>query len=167
MDGKPTVASSIYPDCKHVDSLQVGAEFQDFVMLTLQRHGMYLQMFTSKKCQYLHGESFQGWEVKLDEPFTRTGRLSIEIAEKTKASNENWAPSGIYRKDNTWLYIQGNYEYFYVFMKQFLVKLHRAGRYKLGEIPTLQKFYLPISDAEKYGHKIVPDTDILKLFTTR
>jgi len=133
-------------------------------MLVLQRHGMYLQMFTSKKLQYMCGESFQGWEVKLDNRFTETGRLSIEIAEKTRAANASWVPSGIYRDDNTWLYIHGNYEYFFVFMKDFLVKLHRSGRYKTDEIPTLRKFYMPIVDAGKWGYKIIPDADLLDIF---
>lgn len=148
--------SQAYPDSVHSDGLEVGAQFLDFVMETLQKRGVILQPYTSKKNQYSLGESLQGWEVKLDSRFTDTKRLSIEIAEKTKADNKSWIPSGIYRRDNTWLYIQGNYECFYIFMKKFLVSLHKTGRYKEDEIPTLKKYYLPITDADKYGYKITP-----------
>ncbi len=145
-----------YPDCKYDDPLQVGAEFLDFVLVELQRIGLYLQPFTSKKAQYNRGESFQGWEVKYDQRWTETGRLSIEIAEKTKAANYQWVPSGIYRSDNAWLYIQGNYEGFYVFLKKFLIQLHKTRRYQEHEIPTLRGYFLPRADADRYGHWIEP-----------
>jgi len=145
-----------YPDCIHKDSLEVGAAFQDFVMETLMRQNVVLQFYTSKERQYNIGESMQGWEVNLDNRFTDTGRLSIEIAEKTAAANTIWVPSGIYRNDNTWLYIHGNYEYFFVFLKKILIGLHKSGRYEEASIPTLRKFYLPISDANKYAHVIRP-----------
>lgn len=145
-----------YPDCKHTDPLQVGAEFLDFVLVTLQPMGLYLQPFTSKKYQYTKGESLQGWEVKYDGRCTDTGRLSIETAEKTKAANAMWVPSGIYRTDNTWLYIQGNYQGFWIFLKQFLISLHESKRYEEHTLPTIQKFYLPFKDANRYGYKVLP-----------
>jgi hypothetical protein len=149
--------TKLYPDAKHLDSLDVGAEFLDFVVISLYRHGLILQPFTSRLYQYAKGESLQGWEVKLDNRFTETGRLSIEIAEKTQANNSSWAPSGIYRNDNTWLYIQGNYEYLYLFSKQWLIKLHKSKRYKEDATTTVKKFYLPIADADKYCViKIIP-----------
>jgi len=147
---------SEYPDSLHNDSLQVGAEFLDFVLLTLQPMGLYLQPFTSKKYQYNKGESFQGWEVKLDNRCTDTERLSIEVSEKTKASNDIWVLSGIYRNDNTWLYIQGNYLVLYVFIKSILISLHKSNKYEIGEsYGTVRKFYLPLKDAERYSHKII------------
>ena len=153
------MATSLYPDSIHPDPLQVGAEYVDFVTVALQKFGLYLQPFTSKKYQYNKGESFQGWEVKLDNRFTDTGRLSIEVAEKTKADNSDWIPSGIYRHDNTWLYIQGNYEYFYIFSKKLLVRLHKSGKHQEDEsYGTIKKFYLPIDDANNYCIcKIIPE----------
>lgn len=150
-----------YPDAKHGDSLEVGAEFLDFVMIQLRRYGLYLQPLTSRKNQYEMGESLNGWEVKLDNRFTETRRLSIEIAEKTRINNTEWTPSGIYRNDNTWLYIQGNFEYFYLFSKKWLLLLHNTNKYQVDERhPTVKKFYLPISDADKYCVlKVVPVDD--------
>lgn len=150
-------ATKPYPNSTHVDSLQVGAEFLDFVTVALAKRGLYLQPFTSKKYQYTKGESLQGWEVKLDNRFTDTGRLSIEIAEKTNFANAAWANSGIYRNDNTWIYIQGNYQYFYIFLKKHLIGLHKSGRYEIAESHgTVRKFYLPLTDAEKYGERVMP-----------
>ena len=143
-----------YPDSQHSDPLQVGAEFLDFVTVTLHARGLYLQPFTSKKYQYNKGESLQGWEVKLDQRLSDTHRLSIEIAEKTRSANAIWVPSGIYRNDNTWLYIQGNYDAFYIFLKRFLIQLHQCKRYTEHEIPTVRKFYLPVADADRYGERI-------------
>ena len=146
-----------YPDCKHKDALEVGLQYQDFVMEVLQQYGIYLQFYTSRKSQFNKGETMQGCEIKLDNRLMETGRLSIEIAEKSKSSNLEFVKSGIYRDDNTWLYIQGNYDCFYIFLKKFLIQLHKTGKYQEGEIPTLRKYYLPIVDADKYGHKIITE----------
>ena len=141
-----------YPDAPHMNSLDLGAQFMDFVMETLQKRGVILQPYTSKKKQFETGESLQGWEVKLDNRFIDTGRLSIEIAEKSRRDIPVWTPSGIYRRDNTWIYIQGNFKKFYWFQKNFLLLLHRSGKYTEDEYNgTIKKFYLPIADAEKYG----------------
>lgn len=150
-------ATKPYPNSTHVNSLEVGAEFLDFVTVTLQKKGLYLQPFTSRKYQYQIGESLQGWEVKLDGTSASSGRLSIEIAEKTKAANANWCKSGIYRNDNTWMYIQGNYEFFFIFMKKHLIGMHKSGKYQEAEsYGTVKKFYLPISVAEIWGEKVTP-----------
>lgn len=140
----------------HINSFEVGNEFQDFVCIELAKHGIILQNINSKKYQYETGENLQGFEIKYDsrcsgdrdtEP---TNRLSIEIAEKTKAENPNYVPSGIYRNDNSWMYIQGNYMMFWVFPKNILKLLHESNRYKEAELPTIKSFYLPIVDADKY-----------------
>ena len=144
-----------YPDCKNGDSLESGQQFQDFVCEQLAKDNIILQNLSSKKYQYNLGENLQGFEIKLDRLCTETKRLSIEVAEKTKASNEIWTPSGIYRNDNTWLYIQGNYQTLFLFFKNFLQQLHRSSKYDLDEIPTLQKFYLPFNDARKYAGKVI------------
>lgn len=149
-----------YPDAPHKDSLEVGSEFLDFVMETLQKRGVVLQAYTSRRKQYKTGESLQGWEVKLDNRFIDTGRLSIEIAEKSRRNIPNWTPSGIYRRDNTWIYIQGNFKCFYWFQKKVLIALHKTGKYKEDEYNgTVKKFYLPISDAEKYGEKFISTSE--------
>ena len=140
----------------HENSFEVGNSFQDFVCLELSKRNIVIQNINSKKFQFETGENLQGFEIKYDARCTgdnntiATGRLSIEIAEKTKAENLNYVPSGIYRDDNSWLYIQGNYMQFWVFGKKILRLLHDTGRYKEHELPTVRKFYLPLQDADKY-----------------
>jgi len=147
----------------HKDSLEVGQSFEDFVCIELSKQNIILQNISSKKFQWETGENLQGFEIKYDSRCTgdnrteATNRLSIEIAEKTNAQNQNYIPSGIYRSDNSWLYIQGNYMQFWIFPKNLLVMLHKSNRYDESEMPTIRKFYLPISDADKFcAKKIIP-----------
>lgn len=143
----------------HKNSFEVGNEFQDFVCIELAKDGIILQNINSKKFQYTTGENLQGFEIKYDARCTGdintepTYRLSIEIAEKSKETNISFVPSGIYRSDNSWMYIQGNYNGFWIFPKNILVELHKSGRYKEHECSTVKKFYLPIEDADRYCAK--------------
>lgn len=140
----------------HEDSYEVGNEFQDFVCMELAKHNIILQNINSKKFQYKTGENLQGFEIKYDARCTGdmnttpTNRVAIEIAEKTCADNANYIQSGIYRKDNTWLYIQGNYMMFWIFSKKLLQQLHKTKRYEERQMPTILNFYLPLEDADKY-----------------
>ena len=79
-----------------------------------------------------------------------TNQLSIEIAEKTKAENSSWVASGIYRNDNSWLYIQGNPKEFFIFAKKDLINLHKTKKFKeMNEYPpTVWKYFLPIDVAK-------------------
>lgn len=152
------------------DSFEVGSAFQDFVCIELAKQHIILQNINSKKFQYNVGENLQGFEIKLDTRFngytkTPTGRLSIEFEEKQKGTNQVFALSGIYRNDNSWLYIQGNPWCFYIFDKRVLQRLHKR-KDKDGNPfyetaiwppsnPTVKKFYLPIEDADKFCIKKV------------
>jgi len=143
----------------HIDSFEIGNEFQDFVCIELAKESIILQNINSKKFQYETGENLQGFEIKYDARCTgdrktiATNQLSIEIAEKTNGFNMNYVESGIYRSDNSWLYIQGNYMMFWIFAKKVLQLLHKSGRYTEHTLPTIKKFYLSIADADKYCAK--------------
>jgi hypothetical protein len=146
----------------HSNSLEVGNQFEDFVCIELAKRGIILQNIHSKKFQYNTGENLQGFEIKLDNRCTGcnntapTNQLSIEIAEKTKKENKDFVPSGIYRSDNSWLYIQGNYDVFWIFSKKMLKGLHKSNKYNEHKLDTIVKFYLPIEDADKYcANKII------------
>lgn len=127
---QPNLHDPQYPDAKSKTSFQDGLEFQDFVCEKLANHGLFLQNTLSRKYQFELGENLQGWEIKLDNRCTETGRLSIEIAEKSRADIKVWTASGIYRNDNSWLYVQGNYEMLFIFSKTFLKRLHGTKRYE-------------------------------------
>jgi hypothetical protein len=145
-----------YPDGLRPHLFEDGLEFQDFVCVQLARHGIIVQNFTSKRWQCEVGENLQGYEIKLDIRCHETGRLSIEIAEKAQASNARWVPSGIYRNDNTWLYIQGNRREIFIFPKNRLVGFHRKIKPQEHEsYGTIRKFYLPMYTARQIAARII------------
>jgi hypothetical protein len=163
MDTKLTVVrpEPSYPDAKSQTSFQDGLEFQDFVCSQLARHGVILQNLSSKKYQFDIGENLQGFEIKLDSICTRSGRLSIEVAEKTRDDpGRPWTPSGILRGDNTWLYIQGNYEILFVFSRKTL-----AAWYNQRILPyagllaekhgTIRTFYIDFGAAIRLAAKVI------------
>lgn len=143
-----------YPDAPRADGVQAGMEFQDFVADQLFRFGIALTAFMSRKYQYERGENLQGIEIKLDDRWHETGRLSIEIAERSDAQSM-WVNSGIYRNDNTWLYVQGNQAGFFIFPRKFLRHMFEKNGYPTEEKPkgkpTIRTFYLPVAHAEIYA----------------
>ena len=141
--------SAMYPDSQHANSFYVGMEFQDYVVEEFNRFGFYIQLHASKKYQFERGESVQRVEIKLDNRCTDTGRLSIEVGERTSL-NGTWVSSGIYRNDGTWMYIQGNRDIMYLFNLKYLRRYHGkklAGKYEEGP-PTIRKFYIPFPHAD-------------------
>lgn len=153
----PLRPDPVYPDAKSPTAFQDGLEFQDFVCMHLARHNIILQNVCSKKYQITIGENLQGYEIKFDDLCTKTGRLSIEIAEKPRNDPQLlWTPSGICRGDNSWLYIQGNYHTIFIFAKRTLLKYHTQVRPEVTEkMGTIRTFYFPISLAENVAAKVL------------
>ncbi len=139
------VTDPVYPDAKTSTSFRDGLEFQDFAIIQLARRGLWVQCFSSKKYQRL-GEGPQGVEFKLDRRCSETGRLSIEIAEKSRADMPEWTASGIWRTDNTWLYAQGNETIIFVFARNWLRRWAK-GRTVEENSPTIRSNFLPFADA--------------------
>jgi hypothetical protein len=131
-------------------------EFQDFVCDQLARHHIILQNLCSKRWQLERGENLQGFEIKHDDWCTRSNRLSIEVAERSSRRVKTWTPSGIYRDDNAWLYIQGNYDTLFVFAKNWLQRYHTKrlkGRW--DQKPTVRTFYLPMHEAREWAVRVI------------
>jgi hypothetical protein len=149
-------ADPIYPDAKHPNEYQRGVEWQDFVCQYLVREGIVLQNFSSKKYQYEVGENLQGWEIKRDDRCTDTGRLSIEVAEKSSRGLPFWTDSGIMSRLNPWLYIQGNRSILFIFatktLRAYLAKYNCEVTEKMGTIKT---FYIPMDVAEYLALKVI------------
>ena len=104
------------------------------------------------KQNQLKGESLEGIEVKLDEVSHSTGRVYIEVAEKSNSNNATYVPSGIYREDNTKLYLVGNYSIWFIFSKRhlrWLDKLDPPFILRVNPIPTSKGFCIPIINAKK------------------
>ena len=138
-----------YPDSPIFDSFEKGLSFQDFVCIELAKKHIILQNIASKKFQFTVGENLQGFEIKLDNVCTTSGRLSIEVAEKTSRDVLFWTASGIMRDDNSILYIQGNYQAFWIFGKNWLRRWLQEKQPPIEEFNgTIQKFYLDIKTAD-------------------
>jgi hypothetical protein len=139
------IRSPEYKDCKDQNSFQSGLEFQDFVTDYLIREkGLVLTNYSSKYYQFNYGENPQGIEIKLDRRCTDTGRVSIEVGERSNLDVKTFTPSGILRGDNSWLYIVGNRRIFFIFsnrhLKNYYEKIHPI---VIKDNPlTIEKFYL-------------------------
>lgn len=144
----------------HKDSLEIGLRFQDFIAERLIREiSIPLTYYTSREYQYKVGENAQGVEIKYDArstgccaimPNTATGNVAIEVAEKTNALNDIWVNSGIFRNDNTWLYIVGNYDCAWIFDKKYLRRCARSERYTIKEtLPTIKTMLIPVRWADE------------------
>lgn len=143
------MTTAIYPHATVTDPLEKGLAFQDFVCIELAKRHIVLQNIGSKRYQFEVGENLQGFEIKLDRRCTDTGRLSIEVAEKTARDVLLWTPSGILRNDNSIVYIQGNYDCFWVFMKNWLVRYFEQKSPAVEEFNgTIKRFFLPASEAD-------------------
>ena len=141
-----------YKTSPRKDSVQVGLEFQDYVLETLAKElGFVIQVFSSAEKQ-LTGESIQAFEFKYDERCTDTKRISLECYEKSNANNKQWVPSGILREDNTIFYVQGNKHRFYLFFKQHLRSYLNRYKPRLDEkYGTIKTFYMPFQVADFWG----------------
>ncbi len=148
-----TLTATAYPNSKNGRSFEQGIEFQDWCVEKLNRRGFYVQLHASQRYQFERGESVQMVEIKLDNRCTETGRLSIEVGERTSISKP-WVQSGIYRGDNTVFYVQGNWNRLYLFDIKVLRRYHadqlnRQFEESPRDVPTVRKFYLPLSVADE------------------
>ena len=138
-------------------------KFQDFVCEYFSRHLFIpLTQFSSRHYQYKTGETMQGVEIKHDMRLADTGNVYIEIAEKSHPLVANYSDSGIYRNDNTWIYLIGNYNIMYLFIKKQLRTIHERKIYSYlpNPTPTSKGFLLSRELADKYcAHKIIIEND--------
>lgn len=136
--------------------LEKGLQYQDFVTEQLYQCGLPLVAYSSKKYQAIVGENKNGIEIKFDDNIPKYGRIYIETAEKSYADRPEYFPSGIFRADNTWLYVIGNYQNIYIFSKNQLKILYQnIVQYKRHGIlekqtPTSQGFVIPLEYANKF-----------------
>ena len=135
--------------------LNQGLEYQDFIFDTLYSLGLPLISYGSKKYQVEKGENKAGFEIKFDDKFATTGNFWIEVAEKSKPENKQWIPSGIYRDDNTWLYLIGNYSEFYIFAKSHLQLIESDYDIIINNRKTSKGFLLPKKRADKLAVRII------------
>lgn len=135
----------------YFEKLEEGLEYQDFITeLLIKEIGISLSTFSSKNYQNKIGENRQGFEIKFDNKMLDTGNIYIEVKEKSNPNNHYYVNSGIYRNDNTWLYLIGNYQTVYIFGKSHLKLMYESNKYREVKTITSIGFLLPILDANKY-----------------
>lgn len=153
----PTATKPSYPDGDRPSLFDEGLEFQDFVAdLLLAELGIALTSYCSARYQWLKGENRQGVEIKLDRRILETGKLSVEVAEKSRADMPDWTPSGIMRDDNAWLYIQGNTSIVFIFGKATMRLVYeKRYRQRVWEPKkTIRTFLMPLEEAERLALKV-------------
>jgi hypothetical protein len=148
MNQKLIEAREEYNNGYYNDKLQQGLEFQDVITRELYQRGIVIVGYASRKHQNEDGENLLGAEIKRDGKFRETGNLYIEVSEKAHPDRENYTPSGIKRKDNSWLFVIGDEKTVYIFSTKYLLMLE--DRYKHVTKPTSNGFLIPVEDAEKY-----------------
>lgn len=147
----------MYPNSQYSDPLGLGEWYQRFIAEVIkEKFGVEIHYYTKKIDQYLKGESEEGYEIKYDKRIRDYQRLSIEVAEKSRANLPNWTPSGIFRKDNTKYYIQGDDKTAWCFIKAKLVKYFNDNKPKITtKHGTIQTFYISVETANKLAWKII------------
>lgn len=137
-----------YANGYYEDKLQQGLYFQDIVTAALYQRGIVVVSYSSRAFQNSHGENMLGAEIKRDGKFRESGNLYIEIAEKSHPDKQIYIPSGIHRKDNSWLYVIGDEKTIFIFSTKYLQMLEK--RYHHVQTPTSMAFLVPLEDADKY-----------------
>jgi hypothetical protein len=132
------------------EKLQQGLYYQDFVIEQLYKIGLPLISYSSKEFQNRIGENKAGIEIKNDQKFRQTNNFYIEVSEKSNANNLQYVKSGIYRNDNTWLYLIGDFKSIYIFSKKQLILLYEKKIFRKVETPTSIGYLLPLKNSEKY-----------------
>ncbi len=148
----------------YIQNLEESREFQDYVYYQLYRKGIVVIPLESRKYQKL-GENLAGIEVKLDKERYTTGNLYIEYAEKSHPDNKEYAPSGILREDNTWLWIIGDYRVQYLLTKNILKKFYSDRKFKLKHVEkkTSKGYLLPETIAKDWAALIMSNENEIAL----
>lgn len=129
--------------------LMSGSKFQDFIAVEFAKIGIPITNFSSKLYQIKKGENLQGFEIKNDEMFRKTGNIWIECSERFKPENE-YVESGIFRSDNTRFYVIGDYQGVFLMQKKILKLLSKKYEERENTRKTSKGFLLPVLKAEEY-----------------
>jgi len=94
-----------------------GLQYESFIIdWFAENKRINLSHYTTTQEQFTKGENRQGIEIKNDQMFAKTGDLFISVERDYGYTKY---PSGIY-KQQSWLYVIGNKEVFYIFATKHL-----------------------------------------------
>lgn len=132
------------------EQLEEALEYQDFVVQVMMRRGTPICVYSSRKNQY-KAESANGYEIKYDKRFKKTGRLYIETHEKTSHTNSKWVESGILKNDNSKYIIIGDYEHIFIFSKHQLVREYKQCKWNPVNTQTSQGIVIDVYENRDKG----------------
>jgi hypothetical protein len=139
---------SRYKDSHNPNSVAVGTGFELFAKGIIETHYGKVTLIDSERGQYEIGDALEGYEFKFDGNCGDTKRLSIEI-EARRNLDSVWVPEGIYARASAPIYVQGNWMYFWGFLKQRLRDEHaRRGKPCEESHGTVRKFYIQNKEAD-------------------
>jgi len=102
--------------------LEEAWKYQDFITEQLFKIGISVNAYQSVDYQLRHGESASGIEIKNDKQMAKTQNIYIEFNQTTLRGSTH-RDSGIKQNDDSWLYVIGDYQKFFVFGKNQLRSL--------------------------------------------
>lgn len=152
----------LYPNSKHTDPLSLGRTYERTVTRQLARlYGIIVHVYENRRHQQLVGESQEGYEIKLDQHIPHTHRISIEVGEKARVRADPFVPSGILRDDNTLFYVQGFWDFCWLFHKSDLRQYYQQTHPIIisNDPPTIQKFYITLDLAHDLALHLFALTD--------
>lgn len=107
------------------EKLQRAFEFENYLEKFFKDNfDLDLGPFLTPEGQYYEGENELGIEIKNDTLIKKYGNIYIEYAEKSKATNHIYVPSGILKDDKSTYFLIGDKDQFWVFRKKRLVEIY-------------------------------------------
>ena len=110
----------------YAEKLKQGLDYESFVKAIIANELFIdIDFYKTYEDQINQGESKQGIEIKFNSEINKYNSIWIEIKERSRTDRPyNW--SGIYRNDNTWLFVCGDYKQIYIMSKKYLRMLHKT-----------------------------------------
>ncbi len=147
------------------EKLKIGLLYEDFCanvvwdLIKLPLTPMRTQFY-----QLRRGENAQGVEIKYQGKMEKYKSLYIETHEKRRPENKCFVESGVYRSDNTRLWLTGDFDILYLLPLKTLQMLSQDQRFRRVEHETSKAFILPIEVADK--HCLKKFTGLRKRFSS-
>lgn len=118
------------------EMMEAGLAYQDFVVKTCIEAGFVIVQYGSRQYQFSEGESHSRVEIKFDNNYAKTGNLYIETAEKARPREGDYIPSGIFRNDNSWFLVIGDYNTIFIYGIPALRGIAGTNGHAIFEIST-------------------------------
>jgi hypothetical protein len=143
---------------------KVGDDYARLAVNVMQeQRGLTLHYRTDLPFQYSCGETEEGYEVKKDQVWVKSRRLSIEVYKQRKSGRFSLATTWMPRPYNTHSLIQGDESALFVFEKWDLYK--RIGKWPLqeqtiypknGSAPfRIARWFLPVEQAIEWAKDVI------------